>query len=793
MVSPVDISRALRSALPDVKRPLKLAGLDAPVTVYRDAWGIPHIQARTAHDAWFGQGFVAAQERMFQMDYDRRRAAGRWAEAIGPAALAADKQARRFQIVQAAEAQFAGLKPGTRGMLDAYASGVNAFLDECWRAGKLPAFEFALTGTEVEPWRAVDSLAVFLVRHILMGGWESKVWRARLLSQVGPATMAALHPGYEPGQLVIVPPDATYDGPTLDALETLAEGIAHLTHLKEWIDQGSNNWVVGGARTRSGKPLVAGDPHRTLDVPNVYYQNHVACPEWDVVGFSFAGIPGFPHFAHNARVAWAITHAEADYQDLYIERFNPAHPHQYEVDSAWREAQVTRSPVHVKGGETVMVEVARTRHGPIVAGDPKRGTALALAYTGTLPDNRTFDAIHDMLYARDADALEAAMRPWCDPVNNLVYADVDGAIGYRTRGRMPLRNEANAWLPVPGWTQAYEWTREIPFEEMPAVRDPTTGYAYTANNRIPPTDYPYSLGHDYLPGFRAQRIRDQLAEGRDLTVADMARIHADVLSLPALAWRALWPRVKPAGEAERRALDMLRAWDGRMTRDSAVAPLYATFRAEVLGRALSSVLGPVATPLFKATDRGANGFLRDVLSRLHHEIRDNAPTLLPPGTTWDSVMAEALTSAVGKLEQRLGPDPTRWRWDAVHTTAARHPLSAAIEKEYPGLSKHLDPAPIPMGGDGDTVQAAGFYPMQTLTVHLISMARYVFDFGDWERSTWVVPGGVSGHPASPHYQDQVPLYREHQTVPMLYGWKRIAKEAKALQRLAPAPSGTKRR
>ncbi len=773
--------RRMRAALPDLKRPQRVRGLHAPATIARDRWGIPHVKARTPHDAWFGQGFAAAQDRMSQMDYDRRRAAGRWAELAGPSALAADRQARRFQIPRAAAEQLPRLKPRTRAMLEAYAAGVNAFLDGCRRAGRPAAFEFELTRSEPEPWNAADSLAVFHVRHILMGGWEGKVWRARLLSRLGPEKMAALHPGYERGQLVIVPPGATYDGPTLNALELLAEGLSHLTYLKEWVEQGSNNWVVGGARTRSGKPLLAGDPHRALDVPNVYYQSHIACPAFDVTGLAFPGVPGFAHFGHNARVAWAVTHAEADYQDLYIERFNPAHPHQVEEAGRWREAEVTRSPIRVRGGATEMVEVARTRHGPIVAGDPRRGTALALAYTGTLPDNPTFDAIHDLHMARSADELEEAMRAWVDPVNNLVYADVDGEFGYRTRGRIPLRAEANAWLPVPGWTGAHEWTGAIPFAEMPATRKPAAGFVHTANNRIAPAGYPHHLGLDILPGFRARRIYDQLKDARDLTVADMARIHADVVSIPALEWRALWPRVLAAGESERRALELLSAWDGRVTRDGAAPAIFHALRAEVLRKVLPPLLGPLAPPLFSATDRGANGFVRELLARLHHEVGENRATLLPAGATWERVLSEALTAAVARLAEKLGPDPAAWRWDAVHRTAARHPLSAA----FPAAAARLDPPPIAMGGDGDTVQAAGFYPLQTHTVHLVSMARYAFDLDDWERSTWIVPGGASGHPASPHYQDQVPLYEEHRTIPMLFGWKGIATEAESVQRLTP--------
>jgi penicillin amidase len=648
----------------------------------------------------------------------------------------------------------------------------------------------------------VDSVAVYIVRHILMGDWEAKAWRARLLAPFGAKRMAALVRGYAPGQLVIVPPDARFEGPELDCLESLAAGLSHLTHCKEWIDQGSNNWAVGGARTRSGKPLVAGDPHRALDVPNVYYQCHLTCEAFDIVGLAFPGVPGLPHFAHNARTAWCVTHGMADTQDLYIERFNPAHPHQYEAEGRWVEADVTRSPIRVRGGPAAVSEVARTRHGPIVAGDPRRGTALALAYTGTDAATRTFDAIHDLHAVRNADELEAALRTWSDPVNNLLYADVDGQFGYRARGRLPLRAEANALLPVPGWSAAHEWGGDIPFEQMPAIRNPALGYVYTANNRIQAAGYPHYLGHDVVPGFRAERIGQHLRDGKDLTVVDMARIHADVVSIPAQQWRALWPRVAAAGERERWALDTLQAWDCRVTRESAAALLFHAFRAEVLRQVLPPLLGPLTETLFRSLDRGGNGFLRDLLAQLHRHVAENRTTLLPPGGTqvtpggtqvtpggtevapggvWETILARALTAAVTRLDAELGPNPGAWRWDALHRTAPQHPLAA----DFPEAAPLLNPRHMTLAGDSDTVQAGGFYPMQTPACQMISVARYVFDLGDWERSTWVVPGGASGHPASPHWDDQGLLYEAHETIPMLYGWERIAREAGTVQYLSP--------
>lgn len=286
--------------------------------IWRDAEGIAHVHADSAHDAFFAQGFVHAEDRLFHMDYDRRRAMGRWAEYAGAGAVAQDIQFRKFRLVPSARADYAALNAEARAMLDAYAAGVNA----CIRTMKTPPVEYTIAGGQPEPWEPWHSLAVFKVRHVLMGVWQTKAWRARLVRHLGAARAAALCPGTTPHPMLIVPPGVEYDGPVADGLKDLESVESALAALPEW-EGGSNNWAVAGGRTASGKPLVAGDPHRPLDVPGVYYQNHVAGPEFDVIGLSFPGVPGFPHFGHNQHVAWCVTHTAADYQDL-VHRAVPA-------------------------------------------------------------------------------------------------------------------------------------------------------------------------------------------------------------------------------------------------------------------------------------------------------------------------------------------------------------------------------------------------------------------------------------------------------------------------------------
>ncbi len=460
----------LRAALPELNGSVTLKGLIGPVTVHRDSLGIPHVQAASQRDAFLAQGFVTAQDRLWQMEYDRRRGSGRWAEVVGPSAVEGDILMRKFRLEASARADYLASTASTQEMLDAYAEGVNAFIETSQESGQPLPIEYRITGLHPEPWQPWDGLIVFKVRHILMVVFEAKSWRDQLLREIGPEKLAAMFPGYQPGQLLILPPGETYSGPLEESLEELRAGAAALDSRNEtWCETGnetglgSNSWVLSGSRTASGKPLLAGDSHRALGTPNVYYQNHLACPDFDVVGISIPGVPGFPHFGHNNWVAWCITHLSADYQDLYIEHFKPSDPFLYRYRNRWLPAEVYEETIKVRGGSDVPLRVRVTRHGPIISGDPEEGTGLAFKYTGTDGAKAWADTIPLMLMSRNCDELTESMRGWVDPCNNFLMADVHGNIGYTSRGEIPIRSRVNALLPVPGWTGEHEWQGSIPF------------------------------------------------------------------------------------------------------------------------------------------------------------------------------------------------------------------------------------------------------------------------------------------------------------------------------------------
>jgi putative CocE/NonD family hydrolase len=771
----------LESAVPDVTKTATLDGLDGAVRILRDRYGIPHVKAESTHDAFFGQGYATAQDRLWHMDYDRMRAYGRWAEVVGSTGVEHDLMMRRFQIGASVEQDWDALNGETRAMFEAYSDGVNAFMQ-----GNRPLpVEYRITATRPAPWKPQDSLAVFKVRHIMMGVFEGKLWRAELVNSLGAERAARLLRGYQLGQLVIVPPGTEYDGPVLDGLQELSAGLDAIDWLRDE-DSGSNNWAVAGSRTRSGKPLIAGDPHRGLDTPNVYYQNHISCGDFDVIGLSFPGCPGFPHFGHNASVAWCVTHAQADYQDLFIERFRESDGVlEYEYQGDWKPASTRRETIRVKDGEPVAVEVVATQHGQVILRSEDGQRGVALRYTATASPNLGFEALLKMLYASSASELDESMRTWVDPCNNFVFGDVHGDIGYLNRGQLPIRSMANAWLPVPGWTGEHDWQGRVPFEELARARNPETGFIVTANNRIVGPDYPHYIALDFSPDDRARLIVDRLKDLTGATVEDMASIHSETVSIPARVYAKRIADAPPLGEPSAEARDRVAGWDGSMDKEDVAPLIYSAFRGRLHRRLIGRLLGPLAEKASTSAGRGAASHVRQLASQLVSHALSGDTSLLPEGSDWNTVIELALAQGVDDLKSELGPDMDSWSWGSVHRTRPAHPLSSS----FPDAAGLLNPPSVPMSGDGDTPHAASYSQSDPYTVTSTSVARYVWDTADWDNSRWIVPLGSSGHPGSRHFADQTPIWARVGLVPATYSWDKIEVEAESAQALVPATTG----
>ncbi len=768
----------ITSALPDTKSPLTVPGLRGRVTIIRDIHGIPHIRANHVQDAFFGQGFATAQDRLWHMDFDRRQAYGKWSELAGSSGLESDRMMRKFQIGTSVFSDYENLKQETREMFDSYASGVNAFIES---TGNLP-IEYSIVESSPEPWLPQDCMAVYKVRHIMMGVFEGKLWRAQLVNELGSERASELLLGYQPGHLLIAPPLSQYSGDFLDGLEHLKEGTDSIKWLKESPDAGSNSWALHGSKTSTGKPILAGDPHRGLDTPNCYYQNQVSCPDFDVIGLSFPGCPGFPHFGHNQHVAWCVTHAGADYQDLFVEKFVQDNLSVYEWRGENLEAQIKRETIKVAGAEDETIEVRVTRHGPII-GESKDGmTGLAFKYTSTETPNKGFNSLIPQMISTSIDDAESAMKDWVDPCNNYVFVDVHGDIRYLNRGKVPIRSMANAWLPVPGWTGEHEWLGNIPFDQLARITNPDNGYIVTANNRIVDSDYPHYIALEFAPEYRAKRIVNRIETLKDASIEDMLKIHSERVSIPALSYLPTIRKVEVSSKAAKAAQDILRKWNGSMDSDSIGATVYSAFRLKLHERVLGTLLGPLAEEALVAGGRGAPRHVSQLASHLVTQIGNNDESLLPDGESWDSVVARALEDGVELLITMLGDDTDCWEWGNVHHTNPVHPLC----KVYPELAEFLNPPPMSMGGDGDTPQAGSYAHNNPFVITGTSVARYVFDTSDWNNSRWIVPLGSSGHPGSPHYADQAELWSNIETIPMLYSDSKVDSSAASGQQLLPA-------
>ncbi len=761
----------LLAALPALSGELHVPGLAAPAVVHRDEWGIPHIRAKDCGDAYFALGFVHAQDRLFQMDLTRRKALGRAAEWLGVEAAESDILVRRLGMVSACRRDYAALGAEATAMLVSYAAGVNAFIG----SSEPSPVEYSLLDAKPEPWEPWHSIAVMRRLGLLMGSVWFKLWRALALPVVGAENAMKLRYDDAGRDLLCIPPgvSAARWAADLTALGPAVEALLRAMGAETGGDEtggGSNNWAVAPGRTATGRPILAGDPHRVFEIPGLYAQAHLACDTFDMIGLTVPGVPGFPHFAHNGQVAYCVTHAFMDIHDLFLERFDPTGG-AARFGSAWEPVHTRTDTVAVRGGPSRSFDIVETRHGPVIAGDPRSGVALALRSVQFAETDLSFDCLPRMASAGSVAALFEATRGWGLIDHNLAAGDVSGSIGHLVRARVPRRTRANGWLPVPGWTGAHEWQGWI--EDMPRVIDPADGIIVTANNRVVADGHPDYLCTDCHPPYRANRILALLRELSPFRVEDAATLHADTLSANAALFQARLAAMPTPVDPDQAALrSLLLDWHGRMDAGSAAAAGYVALR-----RALTAILarrsgldGAAMHP-WAAVPSGLSpqGQLWWALPTL---MRAEDAALLD-GWGWDQALAAALAEAAAG--PRHGP------WGEAHRPRFTHPLSTS----FPEAAGLLDPPSLPIGGDSDTVLATGLIPAAGPAATYGALSRYVFDVGAWDNSQWVAFHGASGHPGSAHYADQNPPWSACRMVPMRYGWAGIAGEARDTQRLLP--------
>ncbi|WP_229737759.1 penicillin acylase family protein [Primorskyibacter flagellatus] len=744
---------------------LSLPGLAATGEVLRDAWGIPHVRAASTRDVFVLNGYVHASDRMWQMEAALRRAVGRFAEWAGPSALPADRLARQLGAEAASRRDYDALKPETKEMLDAYAAGVNAWID----AGGTTA-EHDLLDAKPMRWEPWFSVAVMRQRGILMGSVWFKLWRAAALGTIGAEAVPLLR--YDDGgpERHIVPQGSTGDRLTA-SLADLAPAIEALSGKapQDGTVGGSNNLVVGGARTASGMPLVAGDPHRQYEIPGMYTQLHLTGPEFDAIGFSVPGVPAFPHFCHTENVAWCVTHTFADLHDVYVEQFDEAGG-RVRTAGGWQPTTRREEVIAVRGAADDSITVTETGHGPVIAGDPGSGTALALKSSQLFDTDRSIDCLLPMLTAPTLDTFYDRCKGWGVIDHNLVGADRDGHIGVLVRAVVPDRDRINGWLPVPGWTGDHEWRGYIPFERMPRQLDPECGYIVTANNRPVPEDHPDYITTDCHPTTRASRLAGRIERLSGLTPGDMADFLRDTDSAPAREITARILAAQPPGADS--LLRVLAAWDGRMDPGLTAPTIYILIRQEMT-RILCRLSGlEAASAHYAASPAPGIPALNQLWWTLPNLLRHDDTTLLG-GKNWTDVIREAVATVA-----RAGvPAP----WSTAHLPAFVHPLGHLFP-DAPGAAA---PSSDPTGGDGDCVLATGGFPGTGTRSIYGPVARYVFDLADWDNSRWIVFHGSSGDAGSAHYSDQNPLWARGEFVPMPFSADAV--EAHAVSRLRLDP------
>jgi penicillin amidase len=818
---------AFRRSLPRTDGSLRVPGVQQPVEIRRDRWGVPHIYAASSDDVFVALGYVHAQERLWQMELNRATATGHLAEIFGSAALDSDRFVRVMGFGRQAERDAAHLDEPTHAATSAYVRGINAFLET--NHSRLP-LEFALLRHHPRPWQVSDTLAWSkLIAYGLSFNWTAELIYDRLAALLGVERARALMLNYPDDHPVTAPANSlTRRGIGPEALQP-AERVGPVAQHGRWpprngtrkslhLDhpgEGSNAWVVRGQRSSSGKPLLASDPHLRATLPVICYEAHLHGGDYHVSGATFPGMPGVA-IGHNERIAWGVTNGMADVQDLYIERFHPEDPLRYEWSGGWEQAEMVREEIMVKGqAEPVVEEVIITRHGPIIGpvaappDTPLEGgehepppdaaapspthEALALRWTG-FESSRAIGAALAINRARSWDDFRAAVAEWDVPAQNFIYADTDGHYGYLMGGTLPIRARGDGRLPVPGWDGTHEWVGYIPPTDLPAALDPPDGLAISCNNRIADQSYPYAahLPGEWLNGYRARRIRDMLDATPQHDPQSFAHMQLDQHSLPGRELAALLADLSFEEPLEQQARDLLTQWDGELGPDSVGGAIYISLRYHLerlayadMGDLLTAPVGvgffQIATASEMLNRRAMPGILRRIKQASGEQRAD---PWLGAERTWNDLLRESLQRAVAELSQRHGNDPKGWKYSRQHSLSLRHVLGKS-----PMLAPIFNRGNWPTGGDIDTV-CMGYMPRDTADyIYIAPVYRQICDTGNWDASISVMLGGQSGHPASRHYCDLTPLWLRGDYHPMLWSRERVEQHTVATLTLEPDDEG----
>lgn len=748
---------------------LRVPGITAEVTILRDHWGVAHIYAQNEHDLFFAQGYNVASDRLFQLELWRRQATGTLAEVFGQSEVERDIGNRLFRFRGDMTQDLNWYHPHGAAIVQAFVAGINAYIAATEQNPALLSPEFQQLGIKPGRWTPAVVISRF---NGLLGNVTAEINIAQAVRAVGADSVEELE-DFQPAN-----PKIDLD-PALHNADLSAKVLAVYNAFRRPLrltdaeipkpeEIGSNNWVVSGRLTPTGFPLMANDPHRTQSSPSLRYWVHLVAPGWDVIGGGEPALPGVS-IGHNQKGAWGLTIFGGDSEDLYVYDTNPANSNQYMYKGAWMRMRVIETSIPVKGAATETVALKYTQHGPVVYEDAARHKAYAVRAAWLEPGSAPYLASLRMDQAQSWTEFRAACAFSRVPSENMVWAGVNGDIGYQAVGITPLRPNWSGLVPVPG-DGRYEWAGFLPILELPHTLNPAKGFFNTSNNYLIPSgwNHPQALHYQWADAFRARRVAEVLGSGQTFTASDMARLQDDDVSIPARELVPLLRGVAVASSSAHQAQQMLLGWNEAMDQNSAAAGIYEAWQRHVLADERAMLVPKAAQPYI------ANLSVAKSLAWL--EAPDGRFGAEPLQGR-DALLARALVEAVTELSGRLGPDPLNWVWGASHHALIRHPLATVSS----ALAAQYDVGNLPRNGDAFTVDATGGGANQTAG----GSFKIIADTGDWDATIGINNPGQSGDVRSPHYKDLYPLWAAGKYFPAFYSRSKVESVTESRVELVP--------
>ncbi|MFQ5603032.1 MAG: penicillin acylase family protein [bacterium] len=765
----------LTKSLPETRGRVTLSILESEVQVYRDDFGVPHIFAENERDLYKAAGFVTAQDRLWQMDFHRRAATGRLAEIFGESALESDIYVRTLGLNRIAAKVVENLSVESRMILEAYAEGVNAFIDS--HIDRLP-IEFAILKYQPEKWQVTDSVAFSrLMAWKLSFSWYIEIVLYRLVNELGLEKVREIFPDFPAQGPFIVASEQKKT--SLEMQHFLQKGLSLRKILGiSGAHLGSNSWVVSGNLTDCGKPILANDPHLELRMPSIWYEMHLVCDDLNVAGVTLPGTPGVL-IGHNLEAAWGLTNGMIDDVDFYFEKVNPDSASQYWTGKDWVEFESVEERIAVRDGNPLNLPVRISRNGPIITslhpGLKNSGAAVAMRWTGAQASDE-FLALNKLQKARTWQDFTEAVKHFRVPAQNFIFANADGDIGYYLAGAVPIRNNTTGFLPHKGWLLKGQWLQEIPFEKLPHALNPPSNFIVTANNKIVDGRYPYYLSNLWEPPSRAKRIHELLAQKDKISVNDIKEMQTDVRSDFALQ---ILPFLMESVEAELAAshqekllvaYNLLKEWDGQETPESLAPAFFHAFVIKLFDNTFRDEMGE---ELYQNYIRLANVPVRVILALLQKKTTtwfDNVNT--PEKESAQNILVQSLMEASTLLTELAGEEISGWTWGRVHKLLMKHPLGATKP-----LDVILNLGPYPRGGSATTINNSEYSLLEPFDAVLGASTRQIVDLCDTEHTLSVITAGQSGQRMSEHYKDQTQLWLNGNYHPMVINEEEIIQNA----------------